>query len=177
MLSESHANREEQVMRVRSRLAAVLALAVVVFAGPGVLRAQEATPAGELPAILQAYEDAWSSGDAAQVAALYTEAATREDLPTGTNSDGRAAIEAFAAGLFAIDNDVRLDVTEGFVGESWAVAEWTFSGIHQATGGEVTFRGATVLELEDGLISRESDYYDLPEMQQQIAAAEGTPAP
>jgi hypothetical protein len=39
----------------------------------------------------------------------------------------------------------------------------------------VTFRGASVLELADGQISRETDYYDLPQMQQQIAAAGGTP--
>jgi hypothetical protein len=39
----------------------------------------------------------------------------------------------------------------------------------------VTFRGVSVLELEDGQISRETDYYDLPQMQQQIAAAGGTP--
>jgi hypothetical protein len=39
----------------------------------------------------------------------------------------------------------------------------------------VTFRGASVLELEDGQIRHETNYYDLPQMQQQIAAAGGTP--
>jgi steroid delta-isomerase-like uncharacterized protein len=162
-------------MRAQSRVAAILVLTIAMLAGPGLLRAQEASPTANTPSILQAYEDAWSSGDAAQVAALYSETAIREDVPTGTTSNGRAEIEAFASGLFAVDSDVLLDVTDGFVGETWAVVEWTFSGVHQATGSEVTFRGASVLELEDGLISRESDYYDLPEMQQQIAAAEGTP--
>jgi steroid delta-isomerase-like uncharacterized protein len=121
--------------------------------------------------ILTAYGEAWSSGDAAQVAALYTEDATREDVPTGATSRGRAEIEALARGLFETDAEVRLDVTGGFSGERWAVVEWTFSGSRQETGGEVTFRGASVLELEDGRISRETDYYDLPQIQQQIAAA------
>jgi steroid delta-isomerase-like uncharacterized protein len=164
-------------MRPQSRVTVILALALAALLGPGLLRAQEASPTADEASILQAYEDAWSSGDAAQVAALYSEAAVREDIPTGTTSDGRAAIEAFATGLFAVDSDVRLEVTDGFVGETWAVVEWTFSGVHQATGGEVTVRGASVLELEDGLIVRESDYYDLPQMQEQIAAAEGTPTP
>lgn len=162
-------------MRPQFRVAAIFILMFTLLIGPGVLRAQEASPTADAPSILQAYEDAWSSGDAAQVAALYTEAAIRDDVPTGTTSNGRAEIEAFAAGLFAVDNDILLDVTDGFVGETWAVVEWTFSGIHQATGAEVTFRGASVLELEGGLISRESDYYDLPQMQQQITAAEATP--
>jgi steroid delta-isomerase-like uncharacterized protein len=164
-------------MPPQARLAVILALALALIAGSGLVQAQEASPSADTASILQAYGDAWSSGDAAQVAALYGESAVREDVPTGTTSDGRAAIEAFAAGLFAVDSDVRLDVTGGFAGESWAVVEWTFSGIHQATGSEVTFRGVSVLELENGLISRETDYYDLPQMQEQIAAAEGTPAP
>jgi steroid delta-isomerase-like uncharacterized protein len=164
-------------MRTRSRLTLILVLAFAMLPAPGLLRAQEASPAADMPSILEAYGAAWSSGEAAQVAALYTETAVREDVPTGTTSEGRAAIEAFAMGLFAVDSDVRLDVTDGFVGDTWAVVEWTFSGVHQATGGEVTFRGASVLELEDGLISHETDYYDLPEMQQQIASAESTPTP
>ncbi|MFN8591993.1 MAG: nuclear transport factor 2 family protein [Thermomicrobiales bacterium] len=153
---------------------------LMLLSGAGValgtrVSAQEGTPAA-VPPILQAYEDAWSSGDAAKVGALYTETAVREDVPTLTKAEGRAAIEQFAAGLFEVNRDARLDVTDGFVGESWAVAEWTYSGANATTGRTVTFRGASVIELEGGLISRESDYYDLPEMQQQIMAA-ATPAP
>ena len=54
--------------------------------------AQEATPAAS-PSIAQAYGNAWSSGNAAEVAALYTEDAVRDDVPTSTVSDGRDAIE------------------------------------------------------------------------------------
>ena len=168
-------HNEEDLMRHRAVVPAILALAIVLLAGPSLLQAQEASPSAEGSSILTEYGAAWSSGDAAQVAALYTEDAVREDIPTGTTSRGRAEIEAFATGLFETDADVRLVVTDGFVGETWAVVEWTFTGTHEETGGGVTFRGASVLELEDGLIRQESDYYDLPQMQQQIAAAGGTP--
>jgi steroid delta-isomerase-like uncharacterized protein len=169
-------HNEENVMRHRALVSTVVTLAIVLLAGPSLLRAQEASPpAGESSSILTEYGEAWSSGDASQVAALYTEDAVREDVPTGTTSHGRAEIEALATGLFETDADVRLEVTDGFAGETWAVVEWTFSGTRQETGGEVTFRGASVLELEDGQIREETDYYDLPQMQQQIAAAGGTP--
>jgi steroid delta-isomerase-like uncharacterized protein len=171
----THVHNEENLMRHRAVVPTILALAIALLAGPSLLQAQEASPSAEGSSILATYGQAWSSGDAAQVAALYTEDAVREDIPTGTTSRGRAEIEALATGLFETDADVRLVVTDGFVGESWAVVEWTFTGIRQATGGEVTFRGASVLELEDGLIRLETDYYDLPQMQQQIAAAGGTP--
>jgi steroid delta-isomerase-like uncharacterized protein len=162
-------------MRHRAVASTIAALAIVLLAGPSLLRAQESSPQAEGASILEEYERAWSSGEASQVAALYTEDAVREDIPTGTTSRGRAEIEALATGLFETDADVRLEVTDGFVGETWAVVEWTFSGARRDTGGEVTFRGASVLELADGQISRETDYYDLPQMQQQIAAAGGTP--
>jgi steroid delta-isomerase-like uncharacterized protein len=168
-------HNEENLMRHRSLVSAVVTLAIVLLAGPSLLRAQEASPSAGESSILTEYGEAWSSGDASQVAALYTEDAVREDVPTGTTSRGRAEIEALATGLFETDADVRLVVTDGFVGETWAVVEWTFSGTRQETGGEVTFRGASVLELEDGQIREETDYYDLPQMQQQIAAAGGTP--
>src|SRR5215218_1503582 len=161
-------------MRHRALISTIVALTIVLLAGPSLLRAQEASPSAEGSSILTAYGEAWSSGDAAQVAALYTEDAVREDVPAGTTSQGRDAIEELAAGLFATDADARLEVTDGFVGEQWAVVEWTFRGMREASGAEVTFRGASVLELADGQISRESDYYDLPQMQQQIAAAGGT---
>jgi steroid delta-isomerase-like uncharacterized protein len=166
---------KEKLMRHHALVSTIVTLVVVLLAAPGLIQAQEASPPAAEASILEKYGDAWSSGEASQVAALYTEDAVREDVPTGTTSQGRAEIEALAAGLFATDADVRLEVTDGFVGETWAVVEWTFSGARKDTGGEVTFRGASVLELEDGQISRETDYYDLPQMQQQIAAAGGTP--
>ncbi|MDF3016089.1 MAG: SnoaL-like polyketide cyclase [Thermomicrobiales bacterium] len=138
-------------MRHRAVASTIAALAIVLLAGPSLLGAQESSPSAEGSSILTEYGEAWSSGDASQVAALYTEDAVREDIPTGTTSRGRAEIEAFATGLFETD------------------------ATRKETGGEVTFRGASVLELADGQISRETDYYDLPQMQQQIAAAGGTP--
>jgi steroid delta-isomerase-like uncharacterized protein len=160
--------------RIRAALGCVLAL--ILMTGAPAALAQDATPAAS-SSILQAYGDAWSSGDAATVGALYTEDAVRDDVPTGMVSEGRAAIEKLADALFTSDDDVRLEVTDGFAGESWAVVEWTFVGVHPATGREVTFRGASGLELTDGLISEERDYYDLPEMMAQIEAASATPAP
>jgi ketosteroid isomerase-like protein len=142
------------VAGIRAALGSFLSL--VLLMGTGAALAQEATPAAG-QSIMQAYGDAWSSGDAAEV--------------------GRPAIEKLAEALFASDDDVRLEVTDGFVGDNWAVVEWAFSGVHPATGREVTFRGASVLELKDGLISEERDYYDLPDMLAQIDGAAATPAP
>ena len=102
-------------MRHGPLVSTILALAIVLLAAPSLLQAQEASPAANESSILTEYELDWSSGDAAQVASLYTEDAVLEDIPTGISSRGRAEIEAFAAGLFETDADVRLVVTDGFV--------------------------------------------------------------
>src|SRR5688500_9378427 len=162
-------------MRHRALVPTIPALVTVLLAGPSVLPAQGGSPSPGGAGRLTASGEGWSSGDAAQVAALYTEDAVREDIPTGITSRGRAEIEAFATGLFETDADVRLVVTDGFVGEMWAVVEWTFTGTREETGGGVRFRGASGLALEGGLIRQETDYYELAQMQQQIAAAGGTP--
>jgi hypothetical protein len=119
---------KEHLMRHHALVSTIVTLVVVLLAAPSLIQAQEASPSAAGVSILEKYGDAWSSGEASQVAALYTEDAVREDVPTGTSSQGRAEIEALAAGLFATDDDARLEVTDGFVGETWAVVEWTFSG-------------------------------------------------
>ncbi len=78
-------------MRHRAVVSTILALAIVLLAAPGLLQAQEVTPQAAAASILLEYGEAWSSGDAAQVAALYTEDAVREDIPTGATSRGRRA--------------------------------------------------------------------------------------
>ncbi len=163
-------------MHRRALILPILVLLVALLLGPGLTRAQDATPPAGGTSMLEAYGEAWSSGDAAAVGALYTDDAVREDIPAGITSHGRTEIEAFATGLFKTDDDVSLEVTDGFSGETWAVVEWTFRGVRQGSDHELMFRGASVLELENGLISRESDYYDLPDLQQQMAAAGGTPS-
>ena len=47
--------------------------------------AQEATPdaAAAIPPLLLAWAEAWSSGDPAQVAALYAENGVYEEIPSG----------------------------------------------------------------------------------------------
>ena len=135
-------------MRYRALVPTILVLAIVLLASPSLLRAQEASPSAEGSSILTAYGEAWSSGDAARVGPSTPRTPCGRECPTGIRSRGRAEIEAFATGLFETDADVRLVVTDGFVGGLRAVVEWTFTGTREETGGGVTFRGASILELE-----------------------------
>jgi steroid delta-isomerase-like uncharacterized protein len=145
------------------------------------VRAQS-TP--EMAPITVAWTDAWNSHDGAQVAALFTDDALYEDLAFDLISNGVAEIEAFANGLFTAIGDLKIELTSGFEVGDWAGAEWVFSGIDQGvfpdrppSGNTFAVRGATIFELQEGKIRRNSDYYNLVHVQQQLGVlpADGTP--
>ena len=146
--------------------------------------AQDATPSDStLPPILADYEAAWNAkDDGSQLAALFTEDGTFEDVPFGMIYEGREQIAAYAAVNFAASSNLAIPTVAGFATETWAANEWTYSGSYTGqfpglppgTGQQYSFRGAHILELEDGLIARVRAYYDLYSILVQIGAA---PAP
>ena len=44
--------------------------------------------------------------------------------------------------------------------EHFAVSEWTWSGVSPITGKQYRVRGASIIELSDGKVIRERQYYD-----------------
>ena len=93
------------------------------------------------------------------VAALYTDDGTYEDVPSGTIAHGREAIAAFIAEEAAMQTDVAMRPTTAHEGDGWAVLEYVFAATDAKSGVRLEVRGATVFELDGGLIHRSADYY------------------
>ena len=63
---------------------------------------------------------------------------------------------------------MTVEPKEKFFGKDWAIVEWIWSGtqtgdiegVIEATGKKFSIRGVSVLEFQDGLIKRHSDYYN-----------------
>jgi steroid delta-isomerase-like uncharacterized protein len=165
---------------------AVLAFVVPLLTGAGVL-AQEASPAASpvaLPPLLQQATETFNGGDAAAVAALYTEDGTHEDIPAGVRAQGREAITAYLAEVFGQLDDFRFEPVFGSKDGDVAVLEYTLSGTDPGSGQPVTYRGVIVAEYDGDLIRRSTDYYDLASILSQLglldlgeAMAGATPAP
>lgn len=171
-------------------MAAFGSLGLRDFGHGGLAVAQDATPFDDvnpLPPILAAYEAAWNAGDdGSQLAALFTEDGSFEDVPFGMTYRGHEQIAAYAAVNFAASSNLAIPTVAGFATDTWAVNEWTYSGnytgqypgLPPGDGQPYSFRGAHVLELRDGMISRVSAYYDLYTILVQVGAApapDGTP--
>jgi steroid delta-isomerase-like uncharacterized protein len=107
----------------------------------------------------------------------------RADQEEGV-SHGPAEITAFANGLFTAIPDTTIELTAGFVAGDWAGAEWVFSGTdhgvfpgREPSGKPFSVRGGTLFALSGGKIRRNTDYYNLVPIQEQLGVipAAGTP--
>ena len=169
-------------MRRFGLLLSVVMLVLIAAVAPSIpptVFAQEATPSAEsIPPLLVAWAEAWSSGDPAQVAALYAEEGIYEEIPTGIVAQGPDAIEAFVGDTFAAFSNVQVTPRSGFQAEGWAVMEGDFSGT-SADGATFSIPFIVVFELEGDRIVRNADYFDLSSLMAQLEApadAEATPA-
>jgi len=172
---------------------ALIAAVLLVLSSPGLVLAQEASPAtspADLPPPLAEWAAAVNSGDVDRVLALFTEDGLWEEVAIGLAARGPDEIGAHLDRLFTAVPDITFDVSSGFVAGDRAVVEWTVSGTYSsdfpglppATGQRFSFRGASVFELADGKIQRYTEYWDAYGFLVQLGAlpapaAAGTPMP
>jgi steroid delta-isomerase-like uncharacterized protein len=160
-----------------------LAAGVGLTVSRGLARAQ-ATPSAATAPIPAAWAAAWTSHDSARVAALFTEDGTYEDLAFGLVAHGIEGVKAFADGFFAASPDLSVDLTAGFQSADWAAAEWLFSGTDRGvfpgrppSGRRFSVRGATIFALRDGKVVRDTDYYNLVTLQEQLGVIPAAETP
>jgi steroid delta-isomerase-like uncharacterized protein len=118
---------------------------------------------------------AWSSHDPERVVSLFDEDCVFEDVTFGVVARGKKELRAFAQGVFAGIPDFKIELTSRFMAGGAAGVEWVMSGTHKgdfpgmpATGKRFSIRGATILELAEGKIRRDSDYWDAASVMRQV---------
>src|SRR5687767_4748951 len=169
----------------------VLALVAVLVAGAVLAAAQEASPAATpavLPPPLDAWDAAWASGDIEAILAAYTDDVVFEEVPFNLEVRGQNELRIHLEALYAAFPDIAFVATgDAFVAGDRAAVEWTATGTYAGqiagmppgAGQIVTFRGASILELEGDKIRAEREYYDAASLLTQLGAlpAPGTPTP
>ncbi|HEY6595129.1 MAG TPA: ester cyclase [Asanoa sp.] len=133
----------------------------------------------DLERLLDDWATAWSSSDSSdpeRVLALFVDNCVFEDVTFGVVVRGREELLSFVNGAFAAVPDFKYGIRSGFATGQWAIIEWVMSGTHRgdfpgipATGKRFSsVRGSTILELDDGRIRRESDYWDGATLMKQV---------
>jgi steroid delta-isomerase-like uncharacterized protein len=130
----------------------------------------------EMTKMLEDYFTAWNSGDAGKVLSFFTDDCIYEDVSLNRVVQGKTDLRFLLESVFADIAGFRMEIKSVFSSGTWGASEWTMSGrfVHSndsgltATGKSFLVRGATVFELSNRKISRNTDYLDLTAFLRQV---------
>jgi steroid delta-isomerase-like uncharacterized protein len=114
-------------------------------------------------AIVERAFAAWNAHDLDKVVAAYSDDIVYEDVPFGPLNSGPVEFRAWAALCFSIIGDYKIEAVNTSIENGHGVVEWIWSGVDKdwfKTGKPFSVRGVSVIEVRDGKISRNKDYYD-----------------
>ncbi len=149
-------------MHRRQFMTAAVAAAVSLAASPGFA-------ADSADAVVKAYLEAWNAHDSAKAAGFFADNVVYYDASIGKPAEGMAAAKAVIDGFLTAVPDTKWAMKGAPVAQGDHVAfEWEFSGTNTgawgdgtaATGKKFSIAGASIFEVKDGKIVKQSDYYD-----------------
>jgi steroid delta-isomerase-like uncharacterized protein len=162
-------------MRIISRSAMVLLFGLLPACGA---RPRAPERAGEPRAVFEAFVGAWNRHDYAALDSIVGKGAVHEDMALGFRGRGVDEIKGFMKQTYGMIPDFDWRPTVILVDGPRAAAEWTLAGTYtgETPAGPVrdrhfSIRGASVVLIEGGRISRFTDYYELTEFYRQVASA------
>jgi steroid delta-isomerase-like uncharacterized protein len=130
-------------------------------------------------AIAEKWIAAWNSHSPDKMIPLFTADIFYEDVAFGEVSHGSAELRKFAASEFEGVPDLELKLLRANVHGGHGTIEWTFSGTDKGvfnTGKKFSVRGVSVIDVRDGKISRNLDFYDTATLMRQVGLLPTPPA-
>jgi steroid delta-isomerase-like uncharacterized protein len=117
---------------------------------------------------VRAVVNVWNSQDLDQIDGIYTPDGVYEDVAFQIEGHGREEIKALLLECFTWAPDIKVEVKSVFVSGSKGFSTWVWSGTQtgeipgliEATGKPFSVRGASIYEFENGMIKKDSYYYD-----------------
>lgn len=121
------------------------------------------------------YAAAWSTQNINAILSFFSEDCLYEDIALGAVNSGKGQLEAFLRGTFAAIPDFRIEQKAILSSGDRAASEWIMSGTQTgafpgipARGKRFSVRGASMIELYQGKIRRNADYWSLATLLQQV---------
>ena len=146
--------------------AVLLAVLVLLTVPPGV------RAAGDGDSALGArWIAAWNSHDPDKMLPLFSDDIFYEDVAFSSANHGKAEVRKFAADEFDGVPDLELNLLRADSHGNHGTIEWIFSGTDKGvfkTGKKFSVRGVSVIDLRDGKIVRNLDFYDSAAIMRQV---------
>ena len=112
---------------------------------------------GELLDLIDRYNEAWNAQDVDSINHAHHPDVVFENHTAGERVEGRDAVAAHIAKIFANWPDLRFRGRRLYVGGDFVVSEWTASATH-SDGRKLEWDGIDVFPFRDGLIARKDVY-------------------
>ncbi len=119
----------------------------------------------------------WNSKDVDRIERLFAPDAVHEDTTSGAKLSGAPAIRELFSSTWKAIPDVHTDVTRVISQDEWAAWEWTMTATQTgdfpnlpATGHSFSIVGVSVIQIRDGKVLSQRDYYDQASFLRQVGA-------
>jgi steroid delta-isomerase-like uncharacterized protein len=165
-------------MTTKRVLTGVILLAVLVLPAIAATSKDKST-SGPGTAFAEKWIAAWNSHDPDKMLPLFTDDVFYEDVAFGEVSHGSAELRKFFLSETEGIPDLELKLTRANIRGAHGTIEWTFSGTDKGvykTGKKFSVRGVSVIDMRDGKISRNVDYYDAATIMRQVGVLPTPPA-
>lgn len=121
-------------------------------------------------AVVDAYVRAWNRHDSVAIDTLLAADGIHEDYAQNFRGKGSKEVIGFMRGVVRAEPDFKLTVTNAIEDGKYVALEWTWTATYtgqdpsgrQVTNKRTSGKGSSFVEVENGKISRFTDYYDLP---------------
>jgi len=150
-------------MSIMSRRAAL--------AGSSLLVALPAHAASPEASIGQKWADGWNSADPVKLVAAFTSDGYYEDVPFGLKKKGSAELRELHKGFHEQVGGLYVKLLATHIANGHGTIEWLFGGKDVGvfnTGRSFEVQGVSVIEVRNGFISRNLDYYDAATIMKQV---------
>ena len=122
-------------------------------------------------AVAQNWIDGWNSTDPEKLVAAFTPDGVYEDVTFGITKKGRAELRELHKFFHNAVGGLYVKLVDTHVADGHGTIEWVFGGTDVdvfKTGKPFSVRGVSVIEVSDGHISRNLDYYDSAAIMRQV---------
>jgi steroid delta-isomerase-like uncharacterized protein len=164
-------------MNRKRALTGAILLAMLVLQAIAAPPDSKSTDSGA--AVAEKWIAAWNSHNPDKMLPLFTDDIVYEDVAFGEVSHGSAELRKFAASEFDAVPDLELKLLRANIHGGHGTIEWMFSGTDKGvfkTGKEFSVRGVSVIDMRDGKISRNLDFYDVATIMRQVGVLPPPPA-
>lgn len=122
------------------------------------------------------YVASWNTHDVEKIASFFTDDCVYENLARGQTYHGKDQLRGWVKASFDAIPDFKLDITSLFASGDLLACEWIMTGTNThplspelpATGKSFSVRGSTIVQMKDGKIQRNADYWDLATFLRQL---------